>query len=115
MIDHLRSGEFRALAVTTAGRFPTFPDVPTVAEAAVPGFAAPAWFGLLAPKGLPDDIVRRLNAACATMLADDAVRAKLRAAGAEARHSAPNEITDLIAADIKRWSEVIDKANIERL
>jgi tripartite-type tricarboxylate transporter receptor subunit TctC len=115
MIEHIRSGKFRALAVTTAKRFPSFPDTPTVAEAAVPGFEASAWFGLIGPRGMPNDIVQRLNAACANVLADSAVREKIKGLGAEARHSSPKEITDLIAADIKRWREVVDKANIERI
>ena len=115
MIEHVRSGKFRSLAVTTARRFPAFPDTPTVAEAAFPGFAAPAWFGLVAPAGVPADIIQRLNAACATVLADGAVREKIRTLGAEARASSPKEITDLIVSDIKRWTEVIDKASIERI
>lgn len=115
MIEHVRSGKFRALAVTTAKRFPSFPDTPTVAEAAVPGFEASAWFGLIGPRGMPDDIVQRLNAACANVLADSGVREKIKGLGAEVRHSSPKEITDLIATDIKRWSEVVEKANIERI
>ena len=115
MIEHVRSGKFRALAVTTAKRSPSFPDSPTVAEAAVPGFEAAAWFGLIGPRGMPDDIVQRLNAACASVLADSAVREKIKGLGAEARHSSPKEITDLIATDIKRWSDVVEKANIERI
>ena len=115
MIEHVRSGKFRALAVTTAKRFPSFPDIPSIAEAAVPNFEASAWFGLIGPKGIPEDIVQRLNAACATALADNLVREKINGLGAEARHSSSKEITDLIATDIKRWSEVVDKANIERI
>jgi tripartite-type tricarboxylate transporter receptor subunit TctC len=64
---------------------------------------------------MPDDIVQRLNAACASVLADSAISEKIKGLGAEPRHSSPKEITDLIAADIKRWSEVVDKANIERI
>jgi len=115
MIEHVRSGKFRALAVTTAKRSPSFPDTPTVAEAAVPAFEAAAWFGLIGPRGMPDDIVQRLNAACASVLADSAVREKIKGLGAEARHSSPKEITNLIATDIKRWSDVVEKANIERI
>jgi len=111
----LTFNKFRALAVTTAKRSPSFPDTPTVAEAAVPGFEAAAWFGLIGPRGMPDDIVQRLNAACASVLADSAVREKIKGLGAEARHSSPKEITDLIATDIKRWSDVVEKANIERI
>jgi len=115
MIEHVRSGKFRALAVTTAKRVPSFPDTPTVAEAAVPGFEASAWFGLIGPRRMPDDIVQRLNAICASVLADSSVREKLKGLRRRGAALSPKEITDLIAADIKRWNEVVDKANIERI
>ena len=106
----LTFNKFRALAVTTAKRSPSFPDAPTVAEAAVPGFEASAWFGLIGPREcrtISCNFSTRLARACSPT----AVREKIKGLGAEARHSSPKEITDLIATDIKRWSEVIDREN----
>jgi tripartite-type tricarboxylate transporter receptor subunit TctC len=115
MIEHIRSGKFRALAVTTAERFPSFPAVPTVAEQGFPGFAAPTWFALAAPVATPAPVLERLTATTADVLADTAVRERLRVLGAEAKSSSPQALIQLIAADIKRWSEVIDRAGIERI
>ncbi|HKS62538.1 MAG TPA: tripartite tricarboxylate transporter substrate-binding protein [Xanthobacteraceae bacterium] len=115
MIEHIRSGKFRALAVSTAERFPSFPAVPTVAEQGFPGFAAPAWFALAAPAATPAPVLERLSATTADVLADTAVRERLRVLGAEAKTSSPQALMQLIVADIKRWSEVIDRAGIERI
>lgn len=115
MIEHLKSGKFRALAITKTTRFSGLPDTPTVAESGFPNFDVGAWFALAAPAGIPDAIVQRLNAATREVLADTSVRERLLTLGAEAKSSSPNELADLIAADIKKWSDVIEKAGIERI
>jgi tripartite-type tricarboxylate transporter receptor subunit TctC len=115
MIEHLKSGKFRALAVTTATRFPGLPDTPTVQESGIQGFDVSAWFALAAPAATPDAIVQRINAATREVLADQVVRERLLALGALPKTSSPKELADLIAADIKRWTEVVDKGGIERI
>lgn len=115
MIEHLKSGKFRALAVTTATRFPGLPDTPTVQESGIPGVDIGAWFALAAPAATPDAIVQRINAATREVLADRAVRERLLTLGAVPKASSPKELADLIAADIRRWTEVVDKAGIERI
>jgi tripartite-type tricarboxylate transporter receptor subunit TctC len=115
MIEHLKSGKFRALAITTAARFAALPDTPTTAESGFPDFKVGAWFGLVAPVGTPVAVVERLNAATREMLADPATRERFVALGAVAKSTSPKEFADLIAADIKRFSDVVDKANIERI
>jgi tripartite-type tricarboxylate transporter receptor subunit TctC len=115
MMEQIKAGKFRALAVTTAERFPSFPDVPTVAEAGFPGYSAPAWYGLVGPLGLPDDVVARLHAATVALLREDGVKERLLSLGSQARSSSPTAITDLLASDVKRWGDVLEKARIERI
>lgn len=106
------SGKVRYLAVATPKRMPQMPDVPTVAEA-LPGFESNAWFGVLAPKGTPDEIVDRLNKAIVAAVARPDVRRQLEAKMAEARSSTPQELEALIKREIDLWGEVIRKANIK--
>ena len=115
MIEHLKSGKFRGLAVSTATRFPALPDIPTVQESGISNIDVAAWYALVAPAATPDPIVQRLNAATAEILADPAVRDRLMALGAVPKSSSPRELADLMAADIKRWTEVVEKAGIDRI
>jgi tripartite-type tricarboxylate transporter receptor subunit TctC len=115
MTEQIKAGKFRALAVTTAQRFPGFEDVPTVAESGFPGFAAPGWYGLVGPVGMPDAIVQRLHDATVTVLAQDGVKERLLSLGSLGKSSSPTAITELLAADIKRWNDVLQKGNIERI
>lgn len=115
MIEHLKSGKFRALAVSTTTRFPGLPDIPTVQELGISNFDVTAWFALVAPAATPDPVVQRLNAATGEVLAAPAARDRLLALGAVPKSSSPKELADLIAADIRRWTEVVEKAGIERI
>lgn len=115
MIEHLKSGKFRALAASTATRFAGLPDTPTVAESGLPDFDVGVWFGLVAPSRTPDAVIARLNSATRELLAQPAVRERFAALGGVAKSSSPKEFANLIATDIKRWTEVVDKAGIERI
>src|SRR5262249_16202528 len=115
MIEHIKSGKFRALAVSTATRFAGLPDTPTVTESGLPDFHVGAWFALVAPAGTPGAVVERLNAATRQVLADPAVRERFSGLGGVAKGSSQKELADLIAAEIRRWTEVVDKAGIERI
>jgi tripartite-type tricarboxylate transporter receptor subunit TctC len=115
MIEQIKAGKFRALAVTTAERFPSFPDVPTVAEAGFPGYAAPGWYGLVGPIGLPDDIVARIHDATATLLKSKDIQARMLELGSQAKASSPKEVTDVLASDVRRWTDVLEEAKIERI
>ncbi|WP_295854378.1 tripartite tricarboxylate transporter substrate binding protein [Tardiphaga sp.] len=115
MTEQIKAGKFRALAVTTAQRFPGFEDVPTVAEAGFPGFAAPGWYGLVGPVGMPDAVVQRLHDATVAVLAQDGIKERLLALGSLGKSSSPTAITELLAADVKRWGDVLQKGNIERI
>jgi tripartite-type tricarboxylate transporter receptor subunit TctC len=109
---HVKAGKLRALGVTTIRRSTALPNVPTIAEAGVPGYEVDAWYGLLAPAATPPGVIARLNRDLAQVLSSADMKERLRTAGVDARASSPVEFRDLIARDIKRWVEVVKKAKI---
>jgi tripartite-type tricarboxylate transporter receptor subunit TctC len=109
---HIRSGKVRALAVTTAERSVNFPDLPTVAEAGVPGFEAIAWHGLVVPAGTPQPVIQRLNAELNRVLKIPDVRERLATLGAEVIGGEPRQLTEMIRVEIPRWAKVIEEAGI---
>jgi tripartite-type tricarboxylate transporter receptor subunit TctC len=111
-IGHIRSGKVRALAVTTAERWPGLPDVPTVAEAGVPGFETVAWFGLLAPAGTPRAVIDRLAAEIRAIVAMPDVRARIEATGAKEVGSTPEAFASRIKDDVAKWKQVAAAANV---
>lgn len=107
-MPHIKAGNLKAFAVTSAVRSEALPDVPTVAEAGkLPGFEASSWFGLLAPAGTPADIVNRLQQETAKALNLPAVKERLLAQGAIPSGNTPAEFTALIDAEIKKWEAVV--------
>jgi tripartite-type tricarboxylate transporter receptor subunit TctC len=109
----IRAGEFRALAVTTAERSPELPQVPTISEAALPGFDTSAWFALLAPKGTPATIVEEIGRAAAAALTDPETRERLQAAGVVVIADGSSELTKHIASEAVMWRDVMAKAGIK--
>ena len=114
VIPQAKSGAVRILAVTSEKRHPSLPDVPTVAESGVPGYAASSWNAIAAPAKTPPAIVERLQQETARVLAMPEVRDKLAAAGVAARASTPDELKRLLASDVAKWRRVIEQAKIER-
>jgi tripartite-type tricarboxylate transporter receptor subunit TctC len=106
------SGKARYLAVATPKRLPWLPDVPAVAEF-VPGFDSTAWFGVLAPKGTPDAVIKRLHEAIAAAVARPEVRKVIESKMAEPRSSTPQEMEALIQRELRQWAPVITKNNIK--
>ena len=106
-IQHVRSGRLRPLAVTTARRSPELPDVPTVAEAGVPGYEATSWFGMFAPASTPAPVVAKLNGALVKVLADPEVKKKLAEQGAEAYSEKPEQFAEFIRKETAKWSKVV--------
>ena len=111
-IGHIRSGQLRALAVTTLKRSDALPGVPTVAET-VPGFEASSWFGIAAPKGTPADIVDALNRETNAGLADPTIKARLDDMGGMALTGSPADFGKLIADETEKWGKVIRDAGIK--
>ena len=107
----IKAGKLRALAVTSAQRSSALPDVPTVAEAGLPGFEASSWFGLLAPAGTPKEIVAKLNGEVAKWLATPDAKEKLAAQGAIANTGlTPDDFTRHIATETAKWQKVVKES-----
>ena len=113
LLPHVKSGKLRALAVGTARRSPAMPDVPTVAEQGYPGFETSQWYGLLAPAGTPDAIIKKLAEAAAAAAKTPGVADRLAAEAAEPVTTTPKEFADYIGTEMKRWGDVVRKANIK--
>lgn len=106
-LPHVKAGKLRALAVTSAQRSPSAPDVITMGEAGVPGFDVQSWFGLVAPKGTPKDIIARVNAEAVKALATVDIKERFLDLGAVPAPMSPEAFGDFIRAEIIRWSEVV--------
>ena len=110
-MPHVRDGRLRALAVTTLKRTPLAPDLPPVADT-LPGFESSTWFGLYGPKGLPAEVVNRVNTAANQALSDPEVRAKLTTLGIEAVTSTPAQFAKMVADDQTKWKRIIAERKI---
>lgn len=110
---NLKAGQLRVLAVTSTKRFSVLPDVPTIAEAGVPGYDGDTWIGLLAPKGTPSDVVDRLSKAMAEIAKQTDFRDKLAAVGMSIVQDTPQEFADYMKTDVERWKKIIEAANIK--
>jgi tripartite-type tricarboxylate transporter receptor subunit TctC len=108
-----RSGQVRALGVSGEHRSPAFPDLPTIAEAGVPGYAAPTWSGVIAPAGVPRPIIDKLNAAINRAIVSPAFTARFATIGDEPAGGTPEEFSALIASDSRKWGDVIKRAGIK--
>jgi len=111
----IRDGQLRALGVSGGSRYFALPDVPTITEASVPGFVVTSWQGLVAPAGLPEPVLHRLNTVIAEILADPAVIERLKMLGNNPRPSSPDEFKARNAADIEKWTAVVANAKLERI
>jgi tripartite-type tricarboxylate transporter receptor subunit TctC len=108
----IKSGEFRALAVTGKTRWRDFPDVPTVDEAAIPGFEVISWTGLAGPPNMPKPIVDRLNAEMRKALAVPEVKTRLEAMGGDPRGTTPDEMKALVSRQYETWKKLAKEANL---
>jgi tripartite-type tricarboxylate transporter receptor subunit TctC len=106
---HIRAGLLRALAVTTPQRNPSFTDVPTAAEAGVPGYDFSSWGGVFAPAGTPRAVVQKLNIEIGAALASPDIRKRFGDMGLEAKHSTPEAFGKFLQSEITRWRAVLTK------
>src|SRR5882757_4028906 len=111
IIEHIRSGSLRALAVTTTQRSSQLPDVPTLAET-VPGYEASALFGMAAPKNTPKEIITKLNTEINAVLAEPAIKAKLIDLGGEPLIGPPEAFGAMIVAETDKWEKVVKAAGV---
>jgi tripartite-type tricarboxylate transporter receptor subunit TctC len=105
VIPYIKAGRLRALAVTTAQRSATLPDLPTVSEAGVPGFEATTWHGIVVPVLTSSTTVERLNHEINAVLPD--LRERLATLGAEVTTGTPREFADYIAHEIPKWAKIV--------
>lgn len=113
VVQHVKAGRMKALAVSGAQRSPLAPDVPTVAESGVPGYDVSVWFGVLAPAGTPRDTVLRLNTEISKIIAMPEVTDRFLKLGVEPRTGTPEQFGALIKAEVSRWAGVIKAAGIK--
>lgn len=109
---HIQSGKLRALAVTTARRSPALPDVPTVAEAGVPGYEVSPWFAVFARTGTPPEVIARLNKVLIDAMKQPETLRKLEGVGAEPIGSTPQELATHLNRELERWGKLIQQRNI---
>lgn len=107
VLGHVRSGRLRALGVTTATRWSELPDVPTLAEAGVPGYEATLWLNVSGPAGMPADIVQRLSNEIAKALKDPEVQNNFRTGGVDAVWMGPQELNAFMRAEHEKWGKVV--------
>jgi len=112
MLPHIRSGKLKALGTTGTKRSPVLPDVPTVAEAGVPGYEATNWWGLLAPAGTPQAIVDRVQQEVGAVQASAETRKRFETEGAEAVQMSAAEFGAFVAAETTKWARVVKEAGI---
>lgn len=110
---HIQSGKLRALGVTTAKRSSTLPDVPTLAEAGVPGYEVSPWFAVFMPASTPKAIISKLNKALLAAMKDPEVAARFESIGAEPVGSTPDELAKHLARESDRWTQLITERGIK--
>ena len=106
-LPHVRSGKLRVLAVTSAQRSKTVPDIATIAESGLPGYEASSWYGLLAPAGTPDAVVEKLQKEISKVLRDPHVRDRLLGQGLDPVGNSPAEFAVMIKSEIGKWAKVV--------
>lgn len=110
--EHMKAGTLKPLAVTTLERSESFPDVPTMDEAGVPGYETNTWNALFAPAGTPPEVIAKLNAAAVAAVNDPAVKERLAEAGAVVVGSTPEELAAHVSSEVARWAPVIEAAGV---
>ena len=111
-IAQIKAGRLRGLAVSSAKRSPFLPELPTVAEAGVPGYETTAWYGMVVPTGTPADIIQRLNAATIKAMAFADVHSRLDATGMVPLTSTPEELAEHIKIEVDKWAKIVKALNL---
>ena len=111
-LQYIRANRLRALGIAALKRSPVAPEIPTISEAGMPGFAIGSWYGLLGPANMPREIVMKLHAEMVKALALPEISERIKSVGAEPLGNTPEEFAAQIRGDIARWSKVAREANI---
>jgi len=110
VLAQVKAGKLRALAITSPARDPSLPDIPTVAEAGVPGYEVGVWFGMVAPAGTPPDVLARLNAELNKILRDPDVKQKFADQGVEPAGGSPERFGEHLRTQIEKWGRVVKES-----
>jgi tripartite-type tricarboxylate transporter receptor subunit TctC len=113
LVEHVRTGRLRALGVTSTKRAASIPNIPTIAEAGVPGYELTSWYGILAPAGTPEPIVRKLNSAMVQALAGNDLREQLLAGGSDPSSSTPEQFVALVKSDVEKYARLVKQFNLK--
>jgi tripartite-type tricarboxylate transporter receptor subunit TctC len=111
--QHVESGAVRGIAVTTLERSPAVPDLPSISEAALKGYDATTWGGILAPAGTPKDVIARLNTAINAALKMDDVKEKLTKVGVQIQGGTPEHFGKVIQHEVDKWAKLVKEAGIQ--
>lgn len=109
---HAKAGRLRALAVTSATRSRIAPEIPTIAEAGVPGYDVSTWYGLFAPTGTPREILGKLSSEIANVMHLPALKSRLEAVGADPVTNTPEQFADFVKKDFAKWAKVVKEAHV---
>jgi len=112
-MPHVKTGKLRALAVSSARRSPSVPELPTVAEAGVPGFAVDQWYALFAPTGTPKDVIAKLYGEVSRTVANRDVRERLLAMGLDPVGMPPDEFAPYLRSETEKWGKLVRAAGIK--
>jgi tripartite-type tricarboxylate transporter receptor subunit TctC len=115
LLELIKDGKLRAIGTTGTSRFFALPNVPTIAEAGVPGYTVTSWLGIAAPSGLPANIGKRLNAEVTAVLSEPATIEKLKVLGSETKPTSAEDFKARVVSDIAKWTKVVADSNIERI
>jgi tripartite-type tricarboxylate transporter receptor subunit TctC len=107
-----KTGKVKALAVTSARRAKSLPDLPTIAESGVPNFDLSGWYGVVAPAGTPQAVIAKLNQEIARVLGSPDIQARLSNDGSEAAPTTPAQLREIIASEIRRWQKLVQQTNL---
>lgn len=110
VVPHVKAGKLRALGVTSAKRSSALPEVPTIAEAGLPGYEATAWFGILAPAGTPEPVIKKLNTEISAVLRDPSIVKWMEAQGFDAAGGSPAEFAAHIQKETTKWARVVKES-----
>jgi tripartite-type tricarboxylate transporter receptor subunit TctC len=113
LLENMRAGQVRGLAVTSSKRDPTAPELPTIAEAGIPGYEVLSWHGLLVPAKTPPQVIKKMNTDTLAALADPAIKAKLEQNGYMVVGSTPEELAVLLKSEIDKWGSVVTETGIK--
>ena len=113
LLPHVRAGTLRAIAITSAKRSPTLPDIPTMSESGVPGFEITAWFGVMAPGSTPNALIQKISADVQRVVAMPEIRERILADASEPVGNRPEEYAAFIQSEVVKWRGVIKQANMK--